>query len=387
MPTYEVLVRRQRRSFLLRLPNDWATFAWGSLPLVIGLHTDGQTPKQLYDAIQIGDLMAGVLTPSGGMPDPQKFVALFPQALSLFKEAAGNWNTGFSATPMGLADVDDVGAIVACVEEANRIIALEWASLNPMAPPPAGPFFDGILVLGFGTGGTLAYRCAIELPIRATIWGPGALEPDCIAVAECSSGGFPYTTDSAWPFALPTLPGGAHVEWRPAPGATTHTNVLHMQSDADARSPLFGGVSDADRTRVDTLLGLMAAPGTAAFYPWSGRMGPVEETPAPAVFDPNMFLMTVGLGPWVSALPGGAIAPAVSSTSPGGVFDVWTWESSWVVVVGPPGGGTPLRWAVSFVLWSSDPLFKDFEGHYWPNDAADGFSGTREAWRFFQDHA
>ncbi len=110
MPTFEVLVRGQRRSFLLTAPADWTAYPWGSLTLVLGLHGDGQTAEEFYAASDIDGLMAGRYDPGPMGPMAQKLVAVFPAALSLSRSVAGSWNTGFSASDGGLMSVPDVEA-------------------------------------------------------------------------------------------------------------------------------------------------------------------------------------------------------------------------------------------------------------------------------------
>jgi polyhydroxybutyrate depolymerase len=137
--THKVLVDQRvsgvRRSYYVHVPEG--SDGTAPLPVVIALHGAFSTAREFER--ESGFSLLG---------DREKFLVVYPQGIGL-GNLFRHWNSGHCCGKARKLNLDDVGFVLATVDDVARRNAVDRARLY---------------VVGFSNGGMLAYRIAAEHP-------------------------------------------------------------------------------------------------------------------------------------------------------------------------------------------------------------------------------
>jgi len=368
-----------RRTCAYLAPDDWFEH-WGTLPLIVGLHGGNSNAADFMDITEVGALLQGEFNDP---PEPQKFIAVFPEGLSARSFSVGSWSAGHMGRESATFGVDDVGFCLACVEAVNnlffsRYIELVYGipafnDLNPIAGPiqvpvgpppgpiPVGPdgevprlpltFYEHAktMLIGHSQGGQMAYRLAIEGKLR-----PNGIVFTMVGVSAATCGGLPFTDINGQPNSM--LADDGETWWFPGPNDFDH-NLMHFHGDADTSVSFRGEVAPGNMEEVDKRVG----PGKSVFR-WDYAPGPeleIDSTGLPL----SSKAEGTALAPWVAALPG------VASVTPERALDgnalLWAWRAF---------GGRIVRY---YLLLGGQ--------HRWPQRGSPFGSATGVIWRKLQE--
>ena len=188
--THKVLVDQRvsgiRRSYYVHVPagDDGTT----PLPVVVALHGAFSTAR-------------GFERESGfsALADRESFIVVYPQGIGL-GDLFRHWNSGHCCGKARKKNIDDVGFVLATVDDV--------AKRNPVARAR-------LYLVGFSNGGMLAYRIAAEHPEIVA----------AVAVASGTIGGVPAANEPEWSVPRPKQP----------------VPVLALHGRADTHVPYDGG--------------------------------------------------------------------------------------------------------------------------------------------------
>ena len=188
--THKVLVNQRvsgvRRSYYVHVPagHDGAT----PLPVVVALHGAFSTARE-FERESGFSLLA----------DRESFIVVYPQGIGL-GDLFRHWNSGHCCGKARKKNIDDVGFVLATVDDVAR--------RNPVARAR-------LYLVGFSNGGMLAYRIAAEHPEIVA----------AVAVASGTIGGVPAANEPEWSVRRPKQP----------------VPVLALHGRADTHVPYDGG--------------------------------------------------------------------------------------------------------------------------------------------------
>jgi len=156
-----------RRSYLIHVPAGYTPDrAW---PLVVVVHGAFSTAREMEKHSRFSELA-----------DREGFIALYPNGMGLFG-LLQHWNAGHCCGKAAKDRVDDVGFVVAAVEDTGRRLHVDPAR---------------IYAVGFSNGGMLVHRLAAEHP---ALWA-------AVAPMAGSVGGRPDTEHPWWHIPDPAVP-------------------------------------------------------------------------------------------------------------------------------------------------------------------------------------
>ena len=188
--THKVLVEQRvsgvRRSYYVHVPAGQSGRA--PLPVVVALHGAFSTAREL-------ERQSGLSL----LADREGFLVVYPQGIGL-GDWFRHWNAGYCCGKARRINLDDVGFVLAAVDEV--------AKRNPVDR-------SRLYVVGFSNGGMLAYRIAAEHPQIVA----------AVAVVSGTIGGVPAPNEPEWSIMRPTKP----------------VAVLAIHGLADANIPFEGG--------------------------------------------------------------------------------------------------------------------------------------------------
>jgi polyhydroxybutyrate depolymerase len=188
--THKVLVDQRvsgvRRSYYVHVPagHDGTT----PLPVVVALHGAFSTAHEFERESGFSVLA-----------DRERFLVVYPQGIGL-GDLFRHWNSGHCCGKARKINLDDVGFVLAAVDDVARRNPVDRARLY---------------LVGFSNGGMLAYRIAAEHPELVA----------AVAVASATIGGVPAANEPEWSVAPPKQP----------------VPVLALHGRADANVPYDGG--------------------------------------------------------------------------------------------------------------------------------------------------
>jgi polyhydroxybutyrate depolymerase len=122
------------RHYFLHIPPHAAGDA--PMPLIVALHGVGQTPAEFAD-----------FTGFDKVGDRYKVAVIYPEGRSYSKEGSLGWNAGFCCVGRVARETDDVGFVMAALDDAIAKAKLDRSR---------------VFVTGFSNGAMLAYRIAAE---------------------------------------------------------------------------------------------------------------------------------------------------------------------------------------------------------------------------------
>jgi polyhydroxybutyrate depolymerase len=188
--THKVLVDQRvsgiRRSYYIHVPagDDGTT----PLPVVVALHGAFSTARK-FERESGFSLLA----------DRERFLVVYPQGIGL-GDLFRHWNSGHCCGKARKMNLDDVGFVLASVDDVARRNPVDRARLY---------------LVGFSNGGMLAYRIAAEHPEVVA----------AVAVASGTIGGVPAANEPEWSVPRPKQP----------------VSVLALHGRADTHIPYDGG--------------------------------------------------------------------------------------------------------------------------------------------------
>ena len=174
-----------RRSYYVHVP---AVDRTTPLPIVVALHGAFSTGREF-------ERLSGF----SALADREGFIVVYPQGIGL-GNLFRHWNSGHCCGRARKMNLDDVGFVLASVEDAARRTPVDRSRLY---------------VTGFSNGGMLAYRIAAEHPDIVA----------AVAVVSGTIGGRPAANEPEWSLPRPRQP----------------VAVLAMHGRADANVPYDGG--------------------------------------------------------------------------------------------------------------------------------------------------
>jgi polyhydroxybutyrate depolymerase len=187
--THKVLVDLRvsgvRRSYYVHVPAG--VYGTTPLPVVVALHGAFGTAREFER--ESGFSLLG---------DQEKFLVVYPQGIGL-GDLFRHWNSGHCCGKARRMNLDDVGFVLATVDDVARRNPVDRARLY---------------VVGFSNGGMLAYRIAAEHPEAVA----------AVAVVSGTIGG---------------IPAANQPEWSVAPKQPVPVIALHGR--ADTHVPYDGG--------------------------------------------------------------------------------------------------------------------------------------------------
>jgi polyhydroxybutyrate depolymerase len=188
--THKVLVDQRvsgiRRSYYVHVPAGYSSSA--PLPVVVALHGAFSTALKFERESGLS-LLA----------DREGFLVVYPQGIG-FGDWFRHWNSGYCCGKARRINLDDVGFVLAAVDDVARRSPVDRARLY---------------VVGFSNGGMLAYRIAAE--------HPGIIA--AVAVVSGTIGGTSAPNEPEWSITPPKRP----------------VAVLAIHGLADANIPFEGG--------------------------------------------------------------------------------------------------------------------------------------------------
>ena len=188
--THKVLIDQRvsgvRRSYYVHVPagHDGKI----SLPVVVALHGAFSTARNFEEESGFS-LLA----------DRESFIVVYPQGIGL-GNLFRHWNSGHCCGKARKQNIDDVGFVLATVDDVAKRNAVDRARLY---------------LLGFSNGGMLAYRIAAEHPDIIA----------AVAVASGTIGGVPAPNEPEWSVPRPRQP----------------VPVVALHGRADTHVPYDGG--------------------------------------------------------------------------------------------------------------------------------------------------
>jgi polyhydroxybutyrate depolymerase len=188
--THKVLVDQRvsgvRRSYYVHVPagHDGTT----PLPVVVALHGAFSTARE-FERESGFSLLA----------DRESFIVVYPQGIGL-GDLFRHWNSGHCCGKARKRNIDDVGFVLATVDDVARRNPVDRARLY---------------LVGFSNGGMLAYRIAAEHPEIVA----------AVAVVSGTIGGVPAANELEWSVPRPKQP----------------VPVLALHGRADTHIPYDGG--------------------------------------------------------------------------------------------------------------------------------------------------
>ena len=200
--THKVLVDQRvsgvRRSYFVHVPagSDGTT----PLPVVVALHGAFSTARKFERESGLS-LLA----------DREGFLVVYPQGIGL-GDLFRHWNSGHCCGKARKMNLDDVGFVLAAVDDVARRNAVDRARLY---------------LLGHSNGGMLAYRVAAERPEVVA----------AVAAVSATIGGIPAPNEPEW-----TVPRPAH----PVP-------VLALHGRADENTLYEGGRAAQSRGKSSSI--------------------------------------------------------------------------------------------------------------------------------------
>ena len=169
--THKVLVDQRvsgvRRSYYVHVPAGYS--GRPLLPVVVALHGAFSTAREL-------ERQSGLSL----LADREGFLVVYPQGIGL-GNLFRHWNSGYCCGKARRMNLDDVGFVLAAVDDVAR--------RNPVDR-------SRLYVVGFSNGGMLAYRIAAE--------HPGIVA--AVAVVSATIGGVPTPNEPEWSIARPMRP-------------------------------------------------------------------------------------------------------------------------------------------------------------------------------------
>src|SRR5579863_9535563 len=169
--THKVLIDQRvssvRRSYYVHVPagHDGNT----PLPVVVALHGAFSTAREFERESGFSQLA-----------DRERFIAVYPQGIGL-GDLFRHWNSGHCCGKARKMNLDDVGFVLAAVNDVARRNPVVWARLY---------------LVGFSNGGMLAYRIAAEHPEVVA----------AVAVVSGTIGGAPSAGEPEWSIVQPKRP-------------------------------------------------------------------------------------------------------------------------------------------------------------------------------------
>ena len=188
--THKVLIDQRvsgvRRSYYVHVPagDDGTT----PFPVVVALHGAFSTARE-FERESGFSLLA----------DRESFIVVYPQGIGL-GDLFRHWNSGHCCGKARKDHIDDVGFVLATVDDVARRNPVDRARLY---------------LVGFSNGGMLAYRIAAEHPDIVA----------AVAVASGTIGGVPAANEPEWSVPRPSHP----------------VSVLALHGRADTHVPYDGG--------------------------------------------------------------------------------------------------------------------------------------------------
>jgi polyhydroxybutyrate depolymerase len=169
--THKVVVDQRvsgvRRSFYVHVPAGHDGIA--PLPLVVALHGAFSTARK-FERDSGFSLLA----------DREGFIVVYPQGIG-FGDLFRHWNSGHCCGKARRMNLDDVGFVLATVDDVARRNPVDRAR---------------VYFAGFSNGGMLAYRIAAEHPEVVA----------AVAVASATIGGVPAANEPEWSVVRPNQP-------------------------------------------------------------------------------------------------------------------------------------------------------------------------------------
>src|ERR1700761_863930 len=166
--THKVLVDQRvsgvRRSYYVHVPagDDGTT----PLPVVVALHGAFSTAREFERESSFSALA-----------DRERFIVVYPQGIGL-GDWFRHWNSGHCCGKARKKNIDDVGFVLATVDDVARRNPVDRAR---------------IYLVGFSNGGMLAYRIAAEHPDIVA----------AVAVVSGTIGGVPAASEPEWAIPQP----------------------------------------------------------------------------------------------------------------------------------------------------------------------------------------
>lgn len=200
--THKVLVDQRvsgvRRSYYVHVPagHDITT----PLPVVVALHGAFSTARE-FERESGFSLLA----------DRERFLVVYPQGIGL-GDLFRHWNSGHCCGKARKMNLDDVGFVLAAVDDVAR--------RNPVDR-------TRLYLVGFSNGGMLAYRIAAEHPQVVA----------AVAVASGTIGGVPAANEPEWSVPRPKQP----------------VSVLALHGRADTHVPYDGGRAAQSRSMISAI--------------------------------------------------------------------------------------------------------------------------------------
>jgi polyhydroxybutyrate depolymerase len=196
--THKVLVDQRvsgvRRSYYVHVPSGHDGTA--PLPVVVALHGAFSTAREFERESGFSRLA-----------DRERFLVVYPQGIGL-GDLFRHWNSGHCCGKAKRMKIDDVGFVLATVDDVAR--------RNPVDR-------TRLYLVGFSNGGMLAYRIAAEHPQVVAAF----------AVASGTIGGVPAANEPEWSVPQPKQP----------------VPVLVLHGRADTHVPYDGGRAAQSRGR------------------------------------------------------------------------------------------------------------------------------------------
>jgi polyhydroxybutyrate depolymerase len=217
--THKVLVDQRvsgvRRSYYVHVPVGHEGMT--PLPVVVAIHGAFSTARE-FERESGFSLLA----------DRESFIVVYPQGIGL-GDLFRHWNSGHCCGKARKNNIDDVGFVLATVDDVARRNPVDRARLY---------------LVGFSNGGMLAYRIAAEHPEVIA----------AVAVVSGTIGGVPAANEPEWSVPRPKQPvpvlalhgradihvpydGGRAVQSRGKSSAISVSRSIGMWVDADGCDP------------------------------------------------------------------------------------------------------------------------------------------------------